>query len=137
MNLDLAKAAKEAGTKAYVLISSSGASSSSLMGYPKMKGQLEDAVKALDFDHVIVLRPGLIVGARDETRTAELVLRKLAAAAGSLSNGLKDFWAQDAEVIAKAAVRAGLDCIDGKETEKFKILGQADIVRLGRTEWKD
>ena len=39
--------------------------------------------------------------------------------------------------LAKAAVRARLDCIEGKEQEKVRILGQSDIVRLGRTEWKD
>lgn len=98
-----------------------------MFGYPKMKGQLEDAVKALDFDHVVVLRPGLIVGERAsyDSRAAEYVLRKTAEFAGGVSNKAKDFWAQDAEVIAKAAVRAGLDCVEGKEKEKFRILGQA------------
>lgn len=67
---------------------------------------------------------------------AEAVFRNLAGAMGSVSNKLKDFWAQDDEVIARAAVRAGLDALkeDGGK-EKVKILGQADIVRLGRTEW--
>lgn len=65
-------------------------------------------------------------------------MRKIASFAGAVSGGmLKDFWAQDAEVVAKAAVRAGLDAVEGKEQEKFRILTQADIVRLGRTEWKD
>jgi hypothetical protein len=65
-------------------------------------------------------------------------MQKVAGGAGSISgNRLKDFWAQDADVIAKAAVRAGLDSLEGKETEKFRILSQADIVRLGRTEWKE
>lgn len=63
LNLELAKAAKAAGTKTYVLISSSGANSGSKLGpYMKMKGELEDAVKALDFEHCLVLRPGLLVG---------------------------------------------------------------------------
>jgi nucleoside-diphosphate-sugar epimerase len=140
LNLELAKAAKEAGTKTYVLISSAGANSSSFSGYMKMKGELEDGVKALDFDHCIILRPGLLVGSRESSsgRVFEVVMKNLANAAGSISgNWLKDFWAQDADVIAKAAVRAGLDCVEGKETEKFKILTQSDIVRLGRTEWKD
>lgn len=78
---------------------------------------------------------GLIVGARGETRMAEAVFRKLAGAMGSVSNKLKDFWAQDDEVIARAAVKAGLEGLNGKGEEKVKILGQADIVRLGRTEW--
>ncbi|KAK5163873.1 Protein fmp52, mitochondrial [Saxophila tyrrhenica] len=138
LNLELAKAAKEAGTKHYVLISSTGASASSSLGYPKMKGELEEAVKALDFDHLVVLRPGLLVGNRNESRFGEMVFRKIAAGAGAISgNRLKDFWAQDADVVAKAAVRAGLDCMEGKQEEKFRLLGQADVVRLGRTEWKD
>lgn len=61
LNLELAKAAKAAGTKTYVLISSGGANSTSIAPYMKMKGELEDAVKALDFDHCLVLRPGLLV----------------------------------------------------------------------------
>lgn len=79
---------------------------------------------------------GLIVGERGETRVAEAVLRKIAGAAGSVSNKLKDFWAQDSEVIARAAVKAGLEGLkEAGGEEKVKILGQADIVRLGRTEW--
>lgn len=45
---------------------------------------------------------------------------------------LKDFWAQDAEVVGKAAVRAGLNALDGKEPEKVKMLYQSDIVKLGK-----
>lgn len=137
LNLELAKAAKAAGTKSYVLISSSGADSQSMMGYTKMKGELEEAVQALGFEHTVIVRPGLIVGDRQETRTAEMIFRKIAGFAGSVSgNRLKDFWAQDADVIAKAAIRAGLDCVEGK-AEKVWVLGQADVVRLGRTEWSD
>lgn len=138
LNLSMAKAAKEAGSKVYVLISSSGANSKSALGYPKMKGELEDAVQELGFDNVVILRPGLIVGNRQESRMAEGLFRKIAGFAGSVSgNALKDFWAQDDVVIARAAVKAGLDAVEGKATDKVKILGQSDIVRLGRTEWKD
>lgn len=137
LNLELAKAAKAAGTKDYVLISSSGANSSSSMGYVKMKGEIEDAVKALDFEHTVIVRPGLLVGERNDMRTAELVLRKVASFAGAVSgNKLKDFWAQDVDIIARAAVRAGLDCVEGRQTEKVRLVTQSDIVRMGRTEWK-
>ena len=137
LNLDLAKAAKAAGTKTYVLISSSGANSSSMFPYMKLKGDLEDAVKALDFDHCIVLQPGLLVGERKDSRPPEFVLRKIAGFMGAVSGNMaKDFWAQDADVVAKAAVRAGIDAVEGREKEKFRIIGQSEIVRLGRTEWK-
>lgn len=136
LNLALAKAAKEAGVQTYVLISSAGVSSKSMLAYPKMKGELEDAVKALGFKHTVILKPGLLVGSREDSRPTEFALRKVADFFGSISgNKLKDFWAQDADVIARAAVHAGLECLDGKKEPGFWELSQADIVRLGRTEW--
>ncbi|CAK4033972.1 NAD dependent epimerase dehydratase family [Lecanosticta acicola] len=138
LNLAMAKAARESGSKVYVLISSSGANSKSSMGYLKMKGELEEAVQELGFENVVIVRPGVIVGNRQESRIAEAVLRNVARFAGSVSGGmLKDSWAQDDVVIARAAVRAGLDAVEGKVSDKSRILGQGDIVRLGRTEWKD
>jgi hypothetical protein len=105
------------------------------MAYPKMKGELEEAVKALNFDQTVILRPGLIVGDRDESRPAEWVIRKIAGAAGMVANGLKDFWAQDKDVIAKAAISAGLKALN-EEIPKVWDISQSEIVKLGRTEWK-
>jgi len=100
-----------------------------------MKGELEEAVKALEFEHTVILRPGLLVGHRDESRPAEFVVRKIAGLAGMVGNGFKDFWAQDAEVVGRAAVSAGLQALEGGKPKVWE-LGQADIVKLGRTEWK-
>ncbi|KAK8177512.1 hypothetical protein IWX90DRAFT_376728 [Phyllosticta citrichinensis] len=136
LNLALAKAAKDAGITTYVLISTAGASPNGIGAYPKMKGELEEAVKALGFDHTVILRPGLIVGNREDSRPAEFAIRKVAGFAGCLSNNLKDFWAQDAEVIARAAVHAGELCVDGRRDKGVWLVAQSDIVRLGRTEWK-
>lgn len=135
LNLELAKSAKAAGVTTYVLVSTSGASSASSFAYPKMKGELEEAVRALGFEHTVILRPGLIVGAREDSRPAEFALRKVAGLAGALSDSLKDFWAQDAEVIARAAVNAGVQCVEGKREKGVWEIGQKDVVRLGRTEW--
>ncbi|KAF2157797.1 hypothetical protein K461DRAFT_24470 [Myriangium duriaei CBS 260.36] len=133
--------------RVFVLISSSGANPNSFMGYPKLKGETEEAVKALlrpdggaqetGLDHVVILRPGLIVGTRrqEDSRPTEYVIRKIAEFAGMLGNGFKDFWAQDADVIAKAAVNAGIQCAEGRVKDRVWLLGQSDIVRLGRTEW--
>jgi len=138
LNLALAKAAKEAGVQTYVLISSSGANASSKMAYTQMKGELEESVKALGFKHTVIMRPGLIIGAREDSRPPEFVVQKVASFMGTvLGNRGKDFWAQDAGVIAKAAVEAGLQCVEGKKEEGVWMVGQSDIVRLGRTEWKE
>ena len=64
-------------------------------------------------------------------------IQQIAAFAGSINSKLKDFWAQDADVIAKAAVSAGLQSLNGKAPSKVWLLGGTDIVHLGITEWKD
>lgn len=137
LNIELAKAAKESGTKTYVLISGSGADPKAYFNYVKMKGEIEEHVKELGFDHTVIVRPGLIAGRREETRIAEGILRFVADILGKVSgNRLKDFWAQDADVIARAAVNIGLKADKGEISERVTILSQSDIVKYGRTEWK-
>jgi len=101
-----------------------------------MKGELEEAVKALGFERTIILRPGLIVGGREDSRPAEYAIQCVAGLAGRIGDRFKDFWAQDAGVIGRAAVVAGLMAEKGEVQEKVWLVGQSDIVRLGRTEWK-
>ncbi len=126
----MAKAAKEAGSRVYVLISSANASTGSMMGYSKMKGQIEEDIKALSFDHIVILRPGLIAGYREESRPAEAVIRKIAGGLGMINSRLfKDGWAQDADVIAKAAVSAGLKALSGEAPDKVWVLSGRDIIR--------
>lgn len=134
--LEMAKAAKAAGVKVFVLISASGAAKTSKFAYPRMKGSLEEEVRGLDFEQTIILRPGLIVGPRQESRPTEAAFRTVANIFGRISHSLKDVWAQDADVIGKAAVSAGLSALEGKAPGKVWIIGQSDIIRLGRTEWK-
>ncbi|TGO25696.1 hypothetical protein BPAE_0074g00040 [Botrytis paeoniae] len=142
---------EKANNKIYILISTNGANPTSMIPYSKMKGELEDAVKALlekkenRIKHVIILRPGLIVGEREDSRPTEFVARKVAGWMGWVNPGLQDFWAQDAKVIGRAAVEAGIRALggrdgengEGKEIPRVWELGQRDIVRLGRTEWKE
>lgn len=84
----------------------------------------------------MILRPGLIVGRRESHRAAEGLLQSLANGIGSLSQGARDSFAQDADVIARAAVAALRHVNEGTAPDKYWVLEQADIIRLGRTEWK-
>ncbi|MCJ1291278.1 Protein fmp52, mitochondrial [Xylographa carneopallida] len=137
LNVSLAKAAKESGVKVYVLISSAMVSSSSSMPYPKMKGELEDEVKKLDFPFTVILKPGLLLGSREDSRPAEAVARAIGSALGKLSNGwLTERFAVDAEIVAKAAVNAGMQCIDERREKGLWVVNQSDIFKLGKTEWK-
>lgn len=60
-NLEFAKAARENGVDALVLISASGANSASRLFYQRMKGELEQAIIALNFPHLIIFRPPLLI----------------------------------------------------------------------------
>jgi uncharacterized protein YbjT (DUF2867 family) len=100
------------------------------MGYTAMKGELEDRVKALGFKYTVVVRPGLIMGARQESRPAEAALRGFAGLLKKVSPKLTDSWGQDAGDIGRAAVAAGVQCLEGKREDGVWEVGQAEIVRL-------
>ncbi|MCJ1313145.1 Protein fmp52, mitochondrial [Agyrium rufum] len=137
LNLELARTAKEAGVETYVLISSAGTSANSMLPYSRLKGELDQAVKEVGFKYTVILRPGLLVGRREKSRYAEGVLRFVARWMGSVSKSLTDFWAQDIDTIAKAAVSAALLCARGERPEGVWVVEQKNIIRLGRTEWKE
>lgn len=131
----MARAAKEAGTKVYVLISSTGATKDSNIAYSRMKGEIEEDVKALGFERTVILRPGLIAGTREESRPMEAAARFMAGFAGKIHSGLKDGWAQDADVIGKAAVNAGLKALEGdvpEGSEKVWVLFGNDIIKVAK-----
>ena len=75
IDLDLvvafARAARAAGARHVIMVSSVGAASASSNFYLSTKGKAEDAVRALGFDRVDILRPGLLRGDRQESRPGE------------------------------------------------------------------
>ncbi|KAL8826178.1 MAG: hypothetical protein Q9170_007502 [Blastenia crenularia] len=120
LNVALAWTAKDTGVKTYLLVSSAAVSAKSRMPYSKMKGELEDAVKAIDFPHTIILKPGLLVGARQDSRPIETVLRTVANGLGLINKSwFKDTWAIDADAVGRAAVAAALECSEGKPIVKY------------------
>ena len=135
LNLSLAQAAKDSGVKVYVLISSTGVSVNSPLPYSKMKAQLDEAVKGLQFDHTIILKPGLLLGSRQDTRYGEAIARGVAKGIGMISKALTDPFSQDADTVAKAAVSAAIQCVEGKREKGVWIISQSEIVKLGRKEW--
>lgn len=68
---DFARIAAHNGVPALVLVSSMGADTLSKFFYMRMKGELEDAVRALNFPGCVILRPGPLAGKREDFRLAE------------------------------------------------------------------
>ena len=52
---------KANGVPTFVLISAAGATAQSKLFYNRMKGQLEDAVKALDFSCLLIFQPSILI----------------------------------------------------------------------------
>jgi uncharacterized protein YbjT (DUF2867 family) len=103
-----------------------------MAAYSKMKGELEEKVKGLGFKHTIVLRPGLLVGSREDSRPAEAMMRHIASGLKKISPSLTNSWAQDADLIAHAAINAAFQAAEGKREGGFWLLLQKDIVELGK-----
>ncbi len=72
-NLNFAKAAKTNGIENYVLVSSLGANSKSILFYPRMKGELDEAVSSIGFQNLVILRPSSLIGHRNDKRISEMI----------------------------------------------------------------
>jgi uncharacterized protein YbjT (DUF2867 family) len=71
-----AKIAKAHGAKSFALVSAMGANARSTIFYNRVKGRTEDDAKALGLRSLIIFRPALLVGPRQEFRLAEKIATK-------------------------------------------------------------
>lgn len=78
MVVDLARLTHAAGAQQFVVISAVGASSHALAFYSRVKGRMEQAVAAIGFDAVHVVRPSLLLGARGDKRAGEDFAQRMA-----------------------------------------------------------
>jgi len=135
--IEIAKAAKEAGVKTFVFISSAGTRGllSDYIPYSKMKIGVEEAIKELDFEHAVILRPGMILG-REKAKAPffEYVLQNSNKLVGQ---GFQDSLGQDQSIIGRAAVATARMVEEGKAPSKYWVVKQSDVVKFGRDEWKE
>jgi len=111
-----------------IFVSSIGADSRSLIYYLKVKGELEEDVRRLPYWGIHIMRPSVLLGQREEKRTAEKL-------AGQLSKGLQYFSGSilgdiapvDADDVAKAMVQAAQSLQQGTH-----IHHGSEIVKLAK-----
>lgn len=75
--LAIAARVRAGGATRFALTSSMGADARSRLFYTRIKGELEEAVVALDFPSLTILRPGFIGGDRKEHRMMERVMGRV------------------------------------------------------------
>ncbi len=68
---EIAKAARENMVGTFSVVSSVGASATSGNFYLRTKGQMEESVKQLEFDNLLIMRPSMLLGIRPQTRFLE------------------------------------------------------------------
>ena len=67
----------EKGARHYLVVSAVGANSRSPVFYNRIKGEVEDALKAMGFRSVTIAQPSVLIGERVEPRLSERIARRL------------------------------------------------------------
>ncbi|WP_426322993.1 NAD-dependent dehydratase [Pseudoduganella sp. R-43] len=78
----VARLARQHGTPTFVLNSALGADAGSSVFYNRVKGEAEHGVRSLGFETLVIARPGLIGGMREEFRLGEKILVPILSALG-------------------------------------------------------
>ncbi len=106
--LYVARAAKLAGVRHFVLVSSVGADAASRAFYLATKGAAEQGVRGMDFSRLDILRPGLLRGARwQDERLGERIAQVLSPLIDAAMHGsLRRYRSIDAGTVAAAALQA-------------------------------
>ena len=109
---------KATGCETFVLVSAIGANSKSSNFYLKLKGEIEEAIKAVGLRSVHIMQPSMLMGDRKESRPGE----KIAAAIMPRLSFLipSKYRAIDAEKVAEAMLRTGKENSNGVFVYRYK-----------------
>ncbi|WP_288353051.1 NAD-dependent epimerase/dehydratase family protein [uncultured Marinobacter sp.] len=93
------------GAQIFVLMSAIASSSSSTVFYNRVKGELEDGIKSLGYPCLSIYQPSLLLGERNEQRTAEaLGIKAMPFINRALIGPLEKFRGIEAVTVARAMV---------------------------------
>lgn len=120
--LAMARAAKAHGCRRFALTSSMGANARAPFLYARTKGEVEQALAELGFPSLIIVRPGLLGGARGEHRPLEKAAERLLALAAPILPAAARI--SPAETVARLLVEAAISGADGRH-----VVTAADISR--------
>ena len=123
--LEMARLALRGRARHFVFVSSLGADPNSGVFYLRVKGEAEEAVRALGLPHVAVLRPSFLDGRRDEPRPGEKAARLVGRALKPLLLGpLEKYRPTPAAKVAEAMRQVAQPGREG-----FEVLDPVSISR--------
>ncbi|KAM9186898.1 oxidoreductase HTATIP2 isoform 2-T2 [Mergus octosetaceus] len=122
-----AELARAGGCKHFVLQSSQGANEHSRFLYLRVKGEVEKLVQAVGFDRCTILRPAVLLCARQEFRPMEWLTQRVLGAVAWL---FPTAYSVPVETVARAMVASVLQPGGGKVV----VLENKAIHQLGKAE---
>lgn len=104
---NFAKYARENNVKQFILVSATGANAKSAIFYTRLKGELEDAVKLLDFESTTIFQPGMLER-ENSNRLGEKLALKIVKSINTLGL-LKKQKPLPTKLLAKAMVKSSFE----------------------------
>jgi len=102
----VAELMRKQGSEQFLVISSMGADPNSKVFYSRIKGEMEQALRQLDYPCLRIIRPSLLLGPREEFRFAEKIGAWLTPVMKPLMFGsLKKYSPVQAESVARFMVK--------------------------------
>ena len=102
---DFAQKCKTAGIERMAVVSSIGANAKSSNFYLQTKGRMEEQMKKYGFKRLVIVRPSLLLGERNEKRTGEDFGKIFNSLLGFLMVGpMRKYRGIDAEKVARAMI---------------------------------
>lgn len=117
---EIGRIARQNGVRQYLLVSSLGADPGSSGFYLKTKGELEEKIRGLDFEHFVSARPSFLLGARQEFRLGEKIGIGLAGIFAPIIP--RRYRGIDAEKVARALIRLANDGETGTRFVESEVL---------------
>jgi uncharacterized protein YbjT (DUF2867 family) len=118
---DLAALGARSGASTFTVVSSVGADAKSGNFYLRTKGEMEKAVKHSGIPSIVIMRPSMLLGNRNEFRFGEAVGKWVMKAGNPLLQGSwTKFRAIEAAVVARAMLRLSLENIPGIRIADWK-----------------
>ena len=121
---DIAEAAATNGISKYLLVSSIGANHTSKNFYLSIKGKLDKEVQNLPFKQILIFRPSILSGERDEKRLGEQIGLKVAGVATRIIPPLHKYQPIEAEKVAEIMIKSANE----NNNDKVRII-ESDLIQ--------
>lgn len=125
--LALGNWAKANDVSQFLVITAMGANANSKIFYNQIKGQIEQALREIDLNALVILRPSLLLGERNDFRFGEILMTKFFKYTPFIFSGpIKRYKPIEAKIVAIAMYRIAI-----KEKKGAYVYSSNEISQMG------